>query len=317
MRAVQHDTYGGTEVLMVTTVDLPAPGPAEVRLDVSAAGVNPLDVVYRTGGYEPASLPAIPGSDVAGVVVETGSDVTEFSAGDRVVGTGEGANPNAGYAEAAVVDVGHLAHLPDGVSFEAAAGIGIPGLTAWRALIDHGDIDPGATVLVHGGTGGVGHIAVQLAASAGASVITTGGTDDGRSRIDALGADAVFDYDSDSLAADIAAAGEPDVILDANLDSYLELDIEVAAQGGRIVTIFGDIPAVEKTATARRKELQLQAMALSNTPDVRFVLSRLAKLLATDRLSVHVDRTFDLTAAADAHELLADGDFFGKLVVVP
>ncbi|MHB9287912.1 zinc-binding dehydrogenase [Halobacteriales archaeon Cl-PHB] len=317
MRAIRHHSYGSTEVLELEDVTDPEPGPNDLLVEVRAAGVNPLDFVYRKGVVEPAALPAVPGSDLAGVVTATGEAVDRFETGDRVFATGQAANPAAGYAELAVVPAADCAPLPDAVSFEAGGALGIPGATAWRAIADYGDVTPGDTVLVHGGSGGVGHLAVQVAAAAGATVVTTAGSEAARSRLEELGADATLDYRDEALAAAIIDVGRPDIVLDHRLDDYLALDVEVAAQGARIVSIFGEPTADASSALARRKELSLQWLAVSNTPNLPATLERVAGLVADGRLDVHVDDRFDLAAAADAQAALAAGERVGKLVVVP
>jgi NADPH:quinone reductase-like Zn-dependent oxidoreductase len=173
MRAVRFHDHGGTEKLQVDEIDRHEPATDEVLVAVDGAGVNPVDTYFREGSYEPFTLPMIPGIDVAGEVTEVGDGVEGFSEGDPVFGTGIGSQQYGGYAEYAAVPTDRLVRLPEGVDTVAAGGAGVAALTAWRALVDHAELQVGDRCLIHGGSGGVGHAAVQVAAAAGAQVITT------------------------------------------------------------------------------------------------------------------------------------------------
>jgi NADPH:quinone reductase-like Zn-dependent oxidoreductase len=319
MRAVRYHEHGGPEVLTVEEVDPPAAGPDEVVVDVAAAGVNPVDTYFREGAYEPYTLPMVPGVDAAGEVVAVGETVTEYDPGDAVVATGLSMDHQGACAERVAVPTDRLAALPDDVDPVAAGGAGVVGVTAWRALIDHAALRPTESVLVHGGSGGVGHVAVQVAAAAGARVVTTAAPEY-RDRLLALGADRVLDYDRDDLADAVRdATGGADVILDHRLDDYLQFDAEVAAQGGRIVGIGENDPAVgfSDDGVARGKDLEYQFMSMFNTPTLAVPLRRLARLFAADDLTVEVARTYDLDGVAAAHRDVLSDSFLGKLVVVP
>lgn len=327
MKAVRYHAYGGPEQLQVDEVEPPTPGGDEVLVAVRAASVNPVDAVWREGHLAPDEdeesafgeglLPAVTGTDLAGEVAAVGDDVSAFAPGDRVFGTGLADDPRATFAELAVAPADHLAHLPDAVSFEAAAAGAHVGGTAWRALIEYGEVAPADTVLVHGGSGGVGHMAVQLAAAAGAQVLATAGSDRARETVRDLGADAVLDYGCKDLAAAVreAAGGGVDVILDPHTGEYLPLDVEVASVGARITHLNGDFPAMSHAFATRTKELAIQGVAMHNTPDVGAVMAKLATLLAGDDLQPVVARTFDLEDAAAAQRFLDEEHVVGKVVV--
>ena len=253
MRAVRYHEHGGADVLTVDEIDRPEPGDDEVLVAVEAAGINPVDTYFREGSYEPAALPMIPGSDLAGVVESVGTDLTDFEVGDRVFGTALGNNHQGTCAEYAVAPTDRIAHLPETVDFDEGAAIALVGVTAWRALIDHADLRPAETCLVHGGSGGVGHVAVQLAAATGATVIATAG-EEHHDHVRDLGADATLDYRWDDLADAVIEASDgdgPNAILDHRLDDYLQFDADVAARDGQIVAIgnedvtasFENVPA--------------------------------------------------------------------------
>ena len=174
MRAVRLHDHGGPDVLEVEDTDRPDPGPDELLVEVAAAGVNPVDAYFRDGSYEPVGLPFTPGVDVSGTVAATGEGVDEFAEGDRVFGTGIGnAGYQGAYAEYAVVPTDRIVHLPDDADLTEAGAAGVAAVTAWRALVDHADLTPAEHCLVHGGSGGVGHAAVQVADAVSARVITT------------------------------------------------------------------------------------------------------------------------------------------------
>ena len=335
MRAVRYHEYGGPEVLRVDEVDRPEPAADEVLIEVAAAGVNPVDTYFREGGYEPFTLPMVTGVDAAGEVVSVGPDVvgidagdseeprssgSRLEAGDAVVATGLNKDHYGTCAEYVAVPSDRVVALPDGVDPVAAGGAGVAAVTSWRALIDHAGLEPAETALIHGGSGGVGHAAVQLAATTGARVVTTAAPEY-HDRLEALGADAVLDYARDDLreAVEEASAGGPDVILDHRLDDYLQFDADVAAHDARIVGIGENDPAVGFTndGAARGKDLTFQFMSMYNTPDLSRPLERVATLLGGGELDIQVARTYDLDDVAQAQRDVMSESFLGKLVVTP
>ena len=326
MRAVRFHEYGGPDVLQVDEITQPEPAVDEVLVEVDGAGVNPVDTYFRNGSYEPFTMPMIPGVDVAGEVAAVGDGVDGFSEGDPVYGTAIGKDHYGGYAEYAAVPTDRLVTLDEGVDLVAAGGAGVAAVTAWRALVDHADLQVGDRCLIHGGSGGVGHAAVQLAAAAGAQVITTA-SPQYHDQLRELGADVVLDYSRDDLAAAVVEAARPvagqtdgvDVILDHRLHEYLSFDAEVAATGCRVVGIGEKDPQVgfQQSSTARGKDLNLQLMSMFNTPDFRPRLSKVAGLLAAEDLEIAVDETYGLAEAAEPQRAVLEDSFFGKLVITP
>lgn len=320
MRAVRFHEHGGPDVLTVDEIDRPDATGHDVIVAVHGAGVNPVDTYFREGSYEPFTLPMIPGIDVAGEVVEVSEYVEDYEVGDLVYGTGIGKDHYGGYAEYAAVPVDRLAKLPAGVDPVAAGGAGVAAVTAWRALIDHATLQVAETCLIHGGSGGVGHAAVQLAAAAGAHVITTG-RPEYHDRLTDLGADDVFDYRRADLDDAIVEAsdGGVDVILDHRMHEYLGFDATVAATGCRVVGIGekGAEVGFPQSAAARSKDLQLTMMSMFNTPDFRVPLSGLASLMGDGDLSIEVARTYDLDEAAEAQRAVLEDSVLGKLVITP
>ncbi|WP_435154411.1 NADPH:quinone reductase [Haladaptatus sp. DFWS20] len=316
MRAVRYHEHGGSDVLRVDDIDRPEPDDAELLVAVRAAAINPVDTYFREGSYQPGNLPWIPGSDFAGVVEAVGTEVEGFESGDRVFGTGLGNERQGTCAEYVTTPTDRVAPLPDGVAFDEGAAVALVGVTAWRALIDHAGLEPGETCLVHGGSGGVGHVAVQLATAAGARVTTTA-SEEYHDRLEALGARTVLDYARDDLADAVREAGEPDVILDHRLDDYLQFDADVATLGARVVGIGneGSAAGFENVAGARSKELTVTLMSMFNTPDISAVLERLARLVADGEVVPEIAGVYKLDEVDSAQADVVDTSFLGKLVV--
>lgn len=317
MRAVRYHDHGGPEVLSVEETDRPEPDGHELLVRVEAASVNPVDTYFREGSYEPYELPMTPGSDVAGVVETAGEGTPGFEEGDRVFATGLGRDHQGTYAEYAAVPIDRVAHLPESVAFDTGAAAGLVSVTAWRALIDHAGLEPAETCLIHGGSGGVGHAAVGLAAATSAEVLATASPDH-HDRLADLGADAVFDYARDDLEESVAEY-EPAVILDHRLDEYLDFDASVAERRARVVGIGNTQPAAgwENVPAARAKEIDFQLMSMFNTPDFAAVLERIARLLANDDLTVEIDRSYGLEDADEAQRAVMEESFLGKIVIEP
>jgi len=320
MRAVRYHEHGGSEVLQVDEIDRPTPDDDEVLVEVAAAGINPVDTYFVSGSYEPFTLPMIPGVDAAGEAVEVGAAVEGVSEDDAVVATGLSKDHYGACAEYVAVPEDRIARLSEDVDLVAAGGAGVAAVTAWRALIDHAGLEPAETALIHGGSGGVGHAAVQVAAAAGARVVTTAAPEY-HDRLHELGADAALDYARGDLrdAVTEASSGGPDVILDHRLDDYLQFDADVAAHDARIVGIGENDPAVGFTndGVARGKDLTYQFMSMFNTPDLSEPLGRIAHLMGTGDLDIEVAPTYDLDEVATAHEDVMADSFLGKLVVTP
>ncbi len=323
MYAVRYHEAGGPEVLEYESIDEPEPGHGEVLVEIEAAAVNPVDAKIRAG-VDPES-PKTTGSDLAGVVAEVGNGVTEYEVGDRVFATGLHTDRFTGgsFAEMAVVPTDLLAHLPEGVGFEEGAAVALVGVTAWRALVDHADVTPGETVFVHGGNGGVGHVAVGLANAMGASVVTTA-RPEYHEPLEALGAETVIDYGRDDLREAVKAATEgADTVLDHMPDRYIEFNVDVAAMEGDIVIIAGGETTFPATSPARSKELDVHMMSMSNLstrpelPNIGPILEQLAELMVDGRLGVEIDRTYSLEEGAEAHRTVIEESVLGKILVVP
>ncbi len=308
-RTVVAREYGGPEVLAIQDIELPAPGDDQVLVDVRAAGANPVDYKLYSGGMgdDPAALPMPMGMEVAGVVAAAGSGARGYTGalavGDEVIAT----NVRGGYAEQVLVAGSDVGHKPANVSFEQAAGLILVGGTAWH-LLTKTDVGTGETVLIHGASGGVGLMAVQLAVARGARVIGTASI----ARHDQLreyGAHPVA-Y-GPGLADRVRAIAAVDAALDlVGTDEALDTSVELVADRGRIATIAGFGRAGELGIAALTGADGGQAIRDAARPE-------LIKLAAEGRLEVTVDRVFALAEAAEAHRYLQTGHARGKVVLVP
>ncbi|MFB6091627.1 MAG: NADPH:quinone reductase [Haloquadratum sp.] len=318
MRAVRFHEHGGPEVLTVDEVDEPEPDHGQVVVDVAAAAVNPVDTYFREGEYPVPHLPFVGGSDVAGTVSAVGPGVERFAVGDRVFGTGLGNGMPGSFAEAVAAPADVLAHLPEEVGFEDAAALALVGTTAWHALVDHAAVEPAETVLVHGGSGGVGHVAVQLAETMGARVHATASPHHSDAVAD-LGASEVFDYSRPDLDDAVVDAGGADVIVDLHMDRYLQFNADVANPGARIVGIGNDTAegGFDDIGVTKGKELRYQFMSMYNVDDISAVLAPLADLCVRGEVSPVVHETYDLDETAEAQRAVLEDSFVGKLVVTP
>lgn len=335
MKAISYRTTGPSSVLELVDVPEPHAGPGEVRVRIHVSGVNPTDWKARAGGGRTTQLavPQVPDQDGAGVVDEVGSDVTDVSVGDRVwVWDAAYQRPNGTAQELVVLPARHVVPLPDGVGFDEGASLGIPALTAHRALtvseVSAPELAPGVlagrTVLVAGGAGAVGHAAIQLARWAGATVITTVSSTAKGDLARAAGADHVVNYRTDDAVAVIRshAPHGVDVVVEVNPAANIELDIEVAARDATI-SIYADSPAdlVVPVRPSMAKNLRYQFVLTYTTPDevkdaaVRAVRAAVADgaLPVGEAAGLPITR-FPLAELAAAHDAV-EGGIVGKVLV--
>jgi NADPH:quinone reductase-like Zn-dependent oxidoreductase len=303
MRAVRQHTLGGPEVLAVEEVPKPEPGATEVLVRVVAAGVNPVDWKVRAGGGFLGEPPFTVGWDVAGVVEAVGFGVTWLAAGDRVFGMPRFPREAACYAEYVVSPSRQLARIPDGLDDVEAAAVPLAGLTAWQSLVDTAAVGEGSRVLVLGAAGGVGHLAVQIAKARGAWVAgTSSAAKHGFLR--ELGVDEALDRDEPVVVGDV------DVVLDAVGGEVGLGALPALRDGGVLVTVSGSsVPGLVEAAAGR-----VRVAGILVEPD-RVGMQALAALAAEGKLWPHVERTFPLEEAAEAHRVGETGRTRGKLVL--
>jgi NADPH:quinone reductase-like Zn-dependent oxidoreductase len=303
MRAVRFHEYGPASVLVVDEVDRPEPKAGEVLIQVHNAGVNPVDWKLRAGylqQYMPVTLPHSLGLDVSGTVASVGEGVSDFAVGDRVFGRGAGT-----YAEYSVAPVATIAHIPDGVSFEQAATLHVGGVTAWLGLFDSTHLEPGQRVLVQGGAGGVGAIAVQLAHWKGAYVIATASTANVEF-VRSLGADEVIDYTKVNVED---AVHDVDVVLDTVGGDVTEHSWSALKPGGILVTVVG---AADPDVAAKRG---VRTASIRRAAETSPFLDELGALVASGALKPEIQRVFALDAAAEAQTASETGHGRGRILL--
>jgi NADPH2:quinone reductase len=320
MKAIRAHGFGGPEVLRLEEVPTPPPGPGEVLVRMHAIGVNPVETYIRAGTY--ARLPALPytpGNDGAGVVEQVGSDVNEFTAGDRVYTAG---SLSGTYAEFALCKTEQVHPLPANVSFAQGAAMGTPYATAYRGLFQRADAKPGETVLVHGASGGVGTAAVQLARARGLRVLGTAGSDEGRKHGREQGAHEVFDHrvpdHFDQIMKATAGRGV-DVIVELLANVNLGRDLTILAKGGRVV-IIGSRGRVEiDPRDTMQRDVDLRGMILPNTSpaELASIHASLVAGLENGTLRPVIGKEFPLAEAAQAHRAVMEPGALGKIILVP
>ncbi|MGC4175511.1 NAD(P)-dependent alcohol dehydrogenase [Demequina sp.] len=320
MKAVTFAAYGGPEHLQIADAPLPEPGPGQVRIHVAAASLNAFDwhqyrglpYLVRMGGNWSVKEPRILGADIAGTVDAVGADVTHVAPGDRVLAE----ISLGGFAEYAIASASQFAPIAPDVPFDAAAAIPMAGLTALQALRDFAKVEPGERVLVWGASGGVGHLAVQIARILGAARVDAVASARNAQMLRDIGADTAFDYASTALPT-----GPYDVIIDTVSTRGLRHLKPLLSERGRVVTLGGlangkilgpgrDI--LGRIIWAKLVGVRHEKMLANiNAKDLEWLASR----LADGSLTPVIQRTFALEEIADACRVLEDGHVAGKLVL--
>lgn len=325
--AMVATALGGPEVFAMQVVELAWPrGSDDVLVTLNAAGVNPADVFFRQlGGYLASDQPFVLGHDGMGVVAAVGAGVTGFRAGDRVCFCNGGIGGTMGtYAEAAVVPAAQLALVPPEVDDLTAAALPLVAITAWESLYDRAALQPGEFVLIHGGAGGTGHMAVQLAALRGARVASTVSSAQKARLVEHLGAEVTFNYrQTDFVTEALGWSGGLQVAFDNAGAETLQRTCRAMAPYGRLVTLMG-LPGDDADLTAYNLNLTLHAVMML-TPMWKGLTDRLAAqaailrhalaLVAAGSLTVHHAETFALSDVARAQAYLESGQAVGKVTL--
>ena len=306
MKAVVANGYGGREVLKYQDAPKPEPKSDEILVRVIAAAVNPVDTYVRQGKFFKRSAsegPVILGYDIAGVVEKTGADAKKFKAGDQVYSYLSIAR-GGGYAEFAVAKESETALKPKNINFVEAAAVPLAATTAWQALIDDGKIKSGQKVLIHGGSGGVGSFAIQIAKARGLKVIATASTAH-QDLLKQLGVDQAIDYTTTKFE-DVVK--DVDVVLNCVRADALGRSYGVVKKGGRVVSIT-DEP--DQNECAKRG---ITCSRMGAHPDSR-VLEELTQLIEAGKMKPIVSQTFPLAETDKAHEQIETHHTLGKIVL--
>jgi putative PIG3 family NAD(P)H quinone oxidoreductase len=314
---------GGPEVLQPQTRAVPQPGPGELLVKVHAAGVNRPDVAQRSGSYPPPpGASDLPGLEIAGEVVAIGAGAVRHKLGDRVMSLVAG----GGYAEYCIAQDAQAMAVPAGYSMVEAGAAPETLMTVWHNVFERGGLIAGETLLVHGGSSGIGTMAIQLGKAFGARVLVTVGSADKAEACVKLGADRAIDYKTEDFvkAAKEATGGKGvELILDMVGGDYIERNYDAAAVEGRIVQIafLGGMKASANFAKLMMKRLHHTGSTLrprSNADKAAMVAAIEAKvmpLLAQGRIKPLIDSTFPLREAAQAHQRMETSQHIGKIVL--
>ena len=324
MKAIRVQQFGDPSVMKLEQVPDESPGPGQVLVDVKAVGVNPVDTYIRSGQYAALPpLPYTPGSDAAGVVAAVGSDVHDFKAGAPVYISGTIAGRAYGsYAQRAICTADQVHHLPSHVTFAEGAGVGVPYVTAWRALFDKAHAMPGETVLIHGASGAVGVAAAQMASAAGLRVFGTAGTERGRELAHEQGAREVFDHSAAGYEKDVLAktgGRGVDVIIEMLANINLVRDLDLIAKRGRIV-IVGNRGALELNPRAiMGKDATIVGFTNFNVLPGELATAHAAIVAGMERSGYkpQIGKEMPLVDAPRAHEDVLKPGAYGKIVLIP
>ncbi|WP_426292158.1 NAD(P)H-quinone oxidoreductase [Dyadobacter endophyticus] len=325
MKTIVITKPGGPGVLEIHESETPAPAASEVLIKVYAAGVNRPDVFQRKGNYPPppGAPQDVPGLEVAGVIAQTGADVTGWRPGERVCALLAG----GGYAEYTLAQAAHCLPIPEGFDNIQAASLPETVFTVWHNVFQRGRLQAGERFLVHGGSSGIGITAIQLAKAFGAKVFTTAGSDEKCAACEALGADISINYKTSDFEEALREQGA-DVILDMVGGDYIPKNLRLLREEGRLVFIntmkgskvkgadeadFGLIMRKRLTVTGSTLRNRDHAFKAALTSDIqKYVWPVLEKGLFKPVIA----QTFPLAAAAEAHTLMETSDHIGKIILL-
>ncbi len=314
---------GGPEVLLPETRPVPAPGPGELLVKVAAAGVNRPDVAQRSGSYPPPpGASDLPGLEIAGEVVAVGSGATRHKIGDKVMSLVAG----GGYAEYCIAPDAQAISVPDALSIIEAGATPETLMTVWHNVFERGKLQAGETMLIHGGSSGIGTMAIQLAKAFGANVIVTVGSQDKADACLKLGADHAINYKTQDFVAvsrELTGGNGPNLIVDMVGGDYIEKNYDAAAIDGRIVQIafLGGPKATVNFAKLMTKRLvhtgsTLRPRSLADKAAmVAAIEAKVMPLIRAGKVKPLIDSTFPLRGAADAHRRMETSQHVGKIVL--
>lgn len=322
MNAAAMSGPGGPEVLVIETRAVPRPSPTEVLILVEAAGVNGPDIMQRKGLYPaPAGASDLLGLEVAGTVVALGADVTAWAIGDKVAALTNG----GGYAQYCVAAAQHCLPVPDGVSVRDAAGLPETYVTVWSNLFLEGRLKAGETLLVHGGAGGIGTTAIQLATAFGVRVFATDSPAERCRVCTELGADRVIDYAHEDFVSIMREAGGANMVLDIVGGPYIERNIKAAASGARIIQLafaLGSKVQVD-LMPVMLKRITYTGSTLRTRPH-EFKARTVAELrqevwpkISARQIRAVTSEVFPLEKTAEAHALMQNATHIGKILLDP
>jgi NADPH:quinone reductase len=321
MKAIRIHEFGLPDVMKYEDLDCASPGEGQVRVRIMAAGVNPVEAYIRSGSYAlKPTLPYTPGSDGAGIVEEVGPGVVSWKEGDRVYLSG---SLSGTYAEVAICARHQVHSLPENVSFQQGAALGVPYGTAYRALFQRARVNAGETALIHGATGGVGIAAVQLSIAAGLVVFATGGSSRGRALLAEQRAHHVLDHTSKEYLEAIQSLTDGrgvDVIIEMLANVNLSNDLKILAKNGRVVVIGNRSDSVGiNPRDLMTRDAAIMGMVLFNAgeTDLKTIHAGLVAGLSNNTLRPVIGKEFPLKDASLAHHAIMENGAYGKIILIP
>jgi len=323
MNVIEIFAPGGPEVLVPASRPVPVPGPADVLIQVAAAGVNRPDVLQRAGHYPPPpGATDLPGLEVAGTVVARGDAVRDLALGDRVCAL----TPGGGYAQFCLAPAAHCLPVPKDYDMVRAAGLAETAFTVWHNVFQRGGLTAGEIFLVHGGSSGIGTTAIQLARKFGARVFTTAGSPEKCCFCESLGAERAIDYRNEDWPAvlrDIVGRDGVNLILDMVGGAYIQPNLKALALEGRLIMIgflggskaeidFARMMVRRQTITGSTLRAQSDAAKAAIARELR---EKVWPLLDSGAVAPVIHETFDYCSAADAHRLMETSAHIGKIIL--
>ncbi|MDQ3064661.1 MAG: NADP-dependent oxidoreductase [bacterium] len=308
MKAVQINEYGDTSVLNIVEIAKPTISENQILVEVYASSLNPFDSVIRAGNMKetiPLQLPVTLGGDVSGIVAEVGTSVAGIRIGDKIYGQANVVAGNSGaFAEFAATSAGQVAKIPEGLDFKQAASLPLVGVSAWQGIVQHINLKSGQKIFIHGGAGGIGTVAIQIAKHIGAYVATSA-TADGLEYVKQLGADEVIDYKSQEFTEVLR---DYDAVFELAGGGEFDKTLNILKRGGVAVSM------IAHANEAKVEELGVVAITQA-TKVTAEALDALSELVSAGVISPHVDKVFSLDQIREAFEARESGAVLGKIVI--
>jgi NADPH2:quinone reductase len=319
MKSIRIHNFGGPQVLQLEEIPDPIAAAGQVVVRAQAIGVNPVDTYIRAGKYGPKQFPFTPGIDAAGIIESIGPGATNFKVGDRVFIFG---SLTGAYAQRILCTTTQIHPLPPRLSFEQGAAIGVPYGTAYRALFIRGQAKPAETILIHGGSGGVGTASIQLAKNLGMTIFATAGTDKGLESVVKQGADHALNHHDPNYLQELMKLTQDrgvDLIIELLANVNLNKDLGVLAKRGRVIVIGnrGTIEIDPRQTMAKDSDIRGMSLMNADEPELKLIYTALGAGFANGWLTPLISKHFPLADAPKSHESILEPGAHGKIVLIP
>jgi len=319
MKSIRVHSFGGPEVLKLEQLPDPVPAPNQVVVRAEAIGVNPVDTYIRAGIYGPKPFPYTPGADAAGLIESVGPGVNNLKIGHRVYVFG---SLTGAYAQRLLCTPQQVHPLPTRLSFEQGAAIGVPYGTAYRALFIRGQAKPAETILIHGGSGGVGTASIQLAKNHGMTIIATAGTEKGLESILKQGADHALNHHQPDYLQQLMPLTNNrgvDLIIELLANVNLNKDLGVLAKRGRVIVVGnrGTIEIDPRQTMVKDSDIRGMSLMHADEAELALIHAALGAGFTNGSLTPVLGKQFPLADAAKGHEAVMEPGAHGKIVLIP